>query len=46
MVTRGEPWHSPQGAPLRAGISSFGAGGANAHVILEAGDAPADEVAA
>ncbi|BBL71296.1 hypothetical protein MoryE10_19020 [Methylogaea oryzae] len=46
IVTRGEPWHSPQGAPLRAGISSFGAGGANAHVILEAGDAPADEVAA
>ena len=39
------PWHPKEVdgvlQPLRAGISSFGAGGSNAHVILEAVDAPA-----
>ncbi len=35
LATRQEVW---QGSPLRAGISSFGAGGANAHLIIEAGE--------
>ena len=45
-----EAWHAPVGdpatGPLCAGISSFGFGGTNAHLLIESGDPllePADE---
>ncbi|MBM7114716.1 SDR family NAD(P)-dependent oxidoreductase [Archangium primigenium] len=34
------PWRAPAGEPLRAGISSFGAGGVNVHVVLESWEDP------
>ncbi|MFC8246913.1 SDR family NAD(P)-dependent oxidoreductase [Streptomyces chartreusis] len=30
-----EPWPASEGVPRRAAVSSFGAGGANGHVVLE-----------
>ena len=36
VVQSAEPWTAPDGQALRAGISSFGAGGANVHLIVEA----------
>ncbi|MEW5931305.1 MAG: type I polyketide synthase, partial [Gemmatimonadota bacterium] len=37
------PWTPPEGTPRRAGVSAFGVGGTNAHVVLE--EAPRPEPA-
>jgi amino acid adenylation domain-containing protein len=40
VVSEPTPWE-PNGGPLRAGVSSMGMGGTNAHVILEEAPPPA-----
>jgi acyl transferase domain-containing protein len=50
IVTGTEPWEAAldeqgQALPRRAGLSSFGFGGVNAHLVLEEGSAPAPEPA-
>ncbi|TAL65410.1 MAG: beta-ketoacyl synthase, partial [Legionella sp.] len=41
LLDKSYPWPKGQTTPRRAGISSFGFGGANAHIVIE--EAPASE---
>ncbi|WP_158076172.1 type I polyketide synthase [Streptomyces amritsarensis] len=45
VVTANTPWRHRPGRPRRAGVSGFGFGGTNAHLIVEEAPAPAAEPA-
>ena len=35
LLNEGRPWNPPNGTPRRAGVSAYGFGGTNFHVVLE-----------